>query len=142
LRDTFQTIYLILRELAWKLIQFLTLEAFCTRLLGLTTLPLSILTLAFASEVIPFNTDSSFWVCNNLATGHICNNKSLFSGEMAPLIYIVGAATGRTEPTLMGMVVLCTTDNNGKKHVFTLTHVNYTPNPPVDLLSTQVLSKQ
>ncbi len=60
LRDTFQTIYLILRELAWKLIWILTLEASCTRLLGLTTLPLSILTQAFASEVIPFDTDSSF----------------------------------------------------------------------------------
>jgi hypothetical protein len=79
LRDTFQTIYLILRELAWKLIQILTLEASRTRLLGLTTIPSSILTQTFASEVIPFNADSSFWVCDNLATGHICNNKSLFS---------------------------------------------------------------
>ena len=42
----------------------------------------------------------------------------------------------------MGMVVLCTTDNNGKKHVITLTHVNYIPNLPVNLLSTWVLSKQ
>ncbi len=75
LRDTCQTICLILRELAWKLIQISTLEASCTRLLGLTTLPLSILTQAFTSEVIPFDTDSSFWVCNNLTTGHICNNK-------------------------------------------------------------------
>jgi hypothetical protein len=44
---------------------------------------------------------------------------------MIPLIYIDGAATGTTEPTLMGTVVLCTTDDNGKKHVFTLTHVNF-----------------
>jgi hypothetical protein len=106
LRDTFQTMYLILRELAWKLIQILTFEASRTRLLGLTTLPLSVLTQAFASEVIPFDTDSSIWVCDNSAPGHICNNKSLFSGEMVPLIYIVGAATGTTEPTLMAMVVL------------------------------------
>jgi hypothetical protein len=128
LRDICQMICSILRELAWKLIQISTLEASCTRLLGLTTLPSSILTQAFASEVIPFNTDSSFWVCNNLATGHICNNKSLVSGEMVPSIYIVGEVMGTTEPTLMGMVILCTTDNNGMKHVFTLTHVNYIPN--------------
>ncbi len=79
---------------------FLT-KASRIRLFGLTTLPLSILTQAFANEVIPFDTDSSFWVCDNLATGHICNNKFLFSGELVPLIYIVGAATGTTEPTLM-----------------------------------------
>jgi hypothetical protein len=133
---------LILSELAQKLIQIQTLEASCTRLLGLTTLPSSILTQAFASEVIPFNKDSSFWVCDNLTTGHICNNKSLFSREMVPLIYIVGAAVGTTETTLMGMIVLCTTDNNGKKHVFTMTHMNYIPNLPVNLLSTRVLSKQ
>jgi hypothetical protein len=112
------------------------------RLLGLTTLLSSILTQAFASEVIPFDIDSSFWVCNNLATGHICNNKSLLSGELVPSIYIVGAAMGTTEPTLMGMVILHTTDNNGKKHSFTLTHVNYMPKLPVNLLSTQVLSNQ
>jgi hypothetical protein len=108
-------------------------------LLGLTTLPSSIFTQAFASEVISINTDSSFWVCHNSATGHICNNKSLFLREMVPLIYIVGAAMGTTEPTLMGRVVLHTTDDNSEKHVFTLTHVNYIPSLPVNLLSTQVL---
>ncbi len=111
LRDSFQTIYFILRELAWKLIWILTLKASCKKYFGLTTLPPFILGQAFARE-IPFDTDSLFWICNNSATGHICYNKSLFSGEMVPFIYIVGAATGTTEPTLMRMVVLCTNDNN------------------------------
>jgi hypothetical protein len=115
---------------------WISTKASCIRLLGLTTLPSSILTQAFASEVIQFDTDYSFWVCDNLATGHICNNKSLFSGELVPLIYIVGVATGTTEPTLMGTVILRTTDDNGKKHSFTLTHVNYMPKLPVNLLST------
>jgi hypothetical protein len=97
------------------------------------------LTQAVASEVIPFNTDSSFWVS---ATGHICNNKSLFSGELVPSIYTVGAATGTTEPALMGTVILRITDDNGKKHAFTLTNVNYMPQSPVNLLSTRVLSKK
>ncbi len=44
LSDTCQTKCLILRELARKLIRISTLEASCTRLLGLTTLPSSILT--------------------------------------------------------------------------------------------------
>jgi hypothetical protein len=42
----------------------------------------------------------------------------------------------------MGTVILCTTDNNGKKHTFTPTHANYMPKLPVNLLSTQVLIKQ
>jgi hypothetical protein len=75
-----------------------------------------------------------FWVCDNLATGHICNDKLLFSGELVPSIYVVGAATGTSKPTLMGAVILCTTDDNGKKHTFMLTHVNYMPKLPVNLL--------
>jgi hypothetical protein len=89
-----------------------------------------------------FDKDSSFWVCENCATGHICNDKSLFSGELVPSVYIVGAATGTSEPTLMGAVILWLTDDNGNTHTFTLTHVNYMPKSPVNLLSTRVLSKQ
>ncbi len=109
---------------------------------GFATLPSLILTQACARKIIPLDTDSSFWVCDNLATGHICNDKSLFSGELVPSIYVVGAATGTSKPTLMGTVILCTTDDNGKKHTFMLTHMNYMPKLPVTLLSTWVLSKQ
>jgi hypothetical protein len=42
----------------------------------------------------------------------------------------------------MGTVILCTTDDNGKKHIFTLTHMNYMPKLPFNLVSTWVLSKQ
>jgi hypothetical protein len=64
------------------------------------------------------------WVCDNLATGRICKDKTLFIGDLVPSIYIVRAATGTLEPTLMSTVQLRITDNNGKKHTFTLTHVN------------------
>jgi hypothetical protein len=57
-------------------------------------------------------------------------------------MYIVGAATGTSEPTLMGTVILWLTDDKGVKHTFTLTHVNYMPKSPVNLLSTRVLSEQ
>jgi hypothetical protein len=87
-----------------------------------------------------FDTDSSFWVCDNFATRLICNDKTLFIGDLVPSIYIVGAAMGTLEPTLMGTVQLRITDNNGKKHTLTLTHVNYVPNSPVNLLTTRVLS--
>jgi hypothetical protein len=43
---------------------------------------------------------------------------------------------------LMGTVILILTDNNGAKHTFMLTHVNYMPKSPVNILSTRVLSKQ
>ncbi len=79
---------------------------------------------------------------NNSATAHICNDKSLFLGELVPLIYVVSAAMGTSKLTLMGTVILCTTDDNGKKHTFMLTHVNYMPKLPVNLLSTWVHSKQ
>ncbi len=42
----------------------------------------------------------------------------------------------------MGTVYLRITDDNGDKHKFTLTHVNYILNSPVNPLSTWVLSKQ
>jgi hypothetical protein len=89
-----------------------------------------------------FNTDSSFGVCDNLVTGHICNDRTLFTGDLVPSIYIVGAATGTSEPTLMGTVDLRITDDDGQRHKFTLTHVNYMPTSPVNLLSTRVLSRQ
>jgi hypothetical protein len=60
-------------------------------------------------------------------TGHICNDKSLFSGELVPSIYIIGTATGSSDPTLMGTVIPYLTDDNGAKHTFTLTHVSYLP---------------
>ena len=82
-----------------------------------------------------FDTDSSFWVCNNSATGHICKDKSQFSGELVPSIFKVGSATGILTPTLMGTVTLRLTDDEGIFHSFELTNVNYLLNSPVNLLS-------
>ncbi len=114
----------------------------CTQLHGFITLAYSTLNQAHANMMSSFDTDLSFWVCNNSATGHIFNDKALFHGKLVPSIYIVGAATGSSEPSLMGTVHLKGMDDNGKKHTFTPTHVNYMPNSPFNLLSTQVLSKQ
>ncbi len=100
------------------------------------------MTQIYANATSFFDTDSSFWLCDNSATGHVCNDKSLFSVELVPSIYIVGAATGISEPTLMGTVILWLTDDNCDKHTFILTHVNYMPESPINLLSTRVLSKQ
>ena len=88
-----------------------------------------------------FDTDSSFWVCDNAATGHICRDKSLFSGDLVPLIYEVSTANGIESPTLMGTVILRLRDNAGIMHEFILTHMNYMPNYPVNLLSLRRLAE-
>ncbi len=133
---------LILRELHCWIPHTLIFSANCTQLVGFTMIPSSTMTQIYANATSFFNTDSSFWVCNNSATGHICNDKSLFSGELIPSIHIVGAASGTSEPLLIGTVVLWLTEDNSDKHTFTLTHVNYMPKSPVNLLSTRGLSKQ
>jgi hypothetical protein len=89
-----------------------------------------------------FDSDSTFWVCDNSATGHICNDKSLFHGPMVPSEYNVGSATGTSNANLMGTVVLWVTDDEGVEHTFTLNDCVYLPESPVNLLSTRRLSEQ
>jgi hypothetical protein len=84
LRETLRRLDLILRELFCWTPQILTLSANCTQLVGFTTMPSSTMTQIYANATSFFDTDSLFWVCNNSATGHICNDKSLFSGELVP----------------------------------------------------------
>jgi hypothetical protein len=91
--------------------------------------------------MISSDTDSSFYVCDNAATGHICKDKSLFSGDLVPLIYIISTANGIDSPTLMGNVNLHLRDNEGNKHEFNLTEVNYIANSPVNLLSLRQLAE-
>jgi hypothetical protein len=145
MRETFCNGCWILRELHLKMIWILreytqiwtwdsSFKGTQTMLHGFATLPSLVLTQACASKMISLDTEFSFWVCDNLATGHICNDKSLFSGEVVPSIFVVGAATGTSKPTLMGTVILRTTDDNGKKHTITLTHRSYMPKLPVNFL--------
>ncbi len=74
--------------------------------------------------MLSFDTDSSLWVCDNAATGHICKNKSLFPGDLVPSIYIVSTANGIDSPTLMGNVNLHLRDKERNKYEFNLTKVN------------------
>jgi hypothetical protein len=90
--------------------------------------------MAQLSNLSFFSTDSSVWVCDNSATGHICKDKSLFTGDLVPSIFKVGSATGILNPTLMGTVTLWLTDDEGVLHSFELTNVNHLSNSPVNLL--------
>ena len=87
------------------------------------------------SDLSFFDADSSFWVWDNSATGHICKDKSSFTGELVPSIFEVGLNTGISTPTLMGTVILWLTDDEGVNHSFELDNVNYLPEFPVNLLS-------
>ena len=69
---------------------------------------------------VAFDTDSTFWVCNNSTTGHVCNDKSLFHGPLIPSHYQIGSATGTSSPDLMGTAILWVKDDNGIEHTFTL----------------------
>ncbi len=82
-----------------------------------------------------FDTESLFWVCDDSATGHICKNKALFTGDLVPSVYEIGSATGILNPTLMGTATLRLTDDEGEKHLFILSNVNFLLDSPVNLLS-------
>jgi hypothetical protein len=67
---------------------------------------------------------------------------SLYFQESLFLRFILLAQQQELQNQRWGIVVLRLTDNKGDKHTFTLTHVNYIPKSPVNLLSTRVLSQQ
>jgi hypothetical protein len=134
-------IFLFLREFRKHLHKFFVQETIdCVHAFTVIahTMMTDLLTLDPLSS---FDTDSSFWVCNNSAMGHICNNKMLFTDELIPSIFEVGSATGISTPTLMGTVTLQITDNEGAKHSFVLKNVNYLPNSPVNILSLRRLAE-
>jgi hypothetical protein len=56
-------------------------------------------------------------------------------GDLVPSIFEVGSVMGILTPTLMGMVILRLTDDEGVTHLFEFTNVNYLPDSPVNLLS-------
>ena len=72
-----------------------------------------------------FDTDSSFWVCDNSATGHICNDASMFHGELIPSIYEVATASGTGNSLKMGTVLLWLRDDEAVEHTFTLKECIY-----------------
>ena len=88
-----------------------------------------------------FDTSLSFCVCNNSATGHICNDKTKYHGELVPSIFVVGTATGTTGKLNMGTIILSVHDNAGVEHTFTLHNVVHMPKSPVNIVSTRRLAE-
>ncbi len=55
--------------------------------------------------MLSFNTELSFWACDNAATGHVCQEKSLFSGDLVNSIYKVSTANKINSPSLLRTVI-------------------------------------
>jgi hypothetical protein len=77
LRETFLQIFTFIRKMLsifLKVPHNISFGTTFTQLHGFTTLAYSMLTQAHANTMSSFDTDPSFWVCDNSATGHICND--------------------------------------------------------------------
>ena len=88
-----------------------------------------------------FDSNSAFWVCDNSATGHICNQANMFHGPLKPSNCGVQSATGTSDPLQMGTVVLSVIDDEGMEHTFILSRVLHMSKSPVNILSTRKLAE-
>jgi hypothetical protein len=92
---------------------------------------------------IHFDMDSVFFLCNNLTTGHICNDIHKFiPGSVHQINKCLTTANG-TGPCLQeGTVRFHINGNDGVKHIFILGNCLYHPNSLVNLLSTRWLAEK
>ena len=92
---------------------------------------------------ILFDMDLVFFVCDNLTTGHICNDiRKFIPGTLRQTNKSLTTAN-RTGLCLQeGTVRLHLNDNDGVKHIFVLDNCLYHPNSLVNMLSTQRLAKK
>ncbi|KAL7547062.1 hypothetical protein ACHAWF_010384 [Thalassiosira exigua] len=90
-----------------------------------------------------FDTDSIFFVCDNSTTGHICNDISKFvDGSLHQTNRQLTTANGSGPCLQEGTVRIHLTDDDGKRHLFTLDNCIYMPDSPVNLLSTRRLAEK
>ena len=88
-------------------------------------------------EAVSFDTDSSTVICDNSANVHICNDKSMFIGEIGKTNkhYVATIGGQKNAATGMGTVRWKWTDDNGKQHTYEIKDVLYFPSSPVNILS-------
>ncbi len=90
-----------------------------------------------------FDTDTTFFVCDNSTTGHICNDIQKFvSGTLQQTNKSLTTANG-TGPCLQeGTVCIQLQDDMGTEDVFILDNCLYHPDSPVNLLSMRRLAEK
>jgi len=88
-------------------------------------------------ETVSFDTDSSHIICDNSANVHICNDKSLFIGDIRKTDrhYVATIAGQKSAASAMGTVRWKWKDDDGKTHSYDVHDVLYFPTSPVNILS-------
>ena len=104
---------------------------------------MSVFSTSFADQPTSiFDSDSALFVCDNSATGHVCNDISLFEGSLSDATFSVDTANGTATDLKMGTVILRLLDDEGVEHVFKLLNCVYVPKSPVNILSLRRLAEQ
>eukprot|EP00956_Cyclotella_meneghiniana_P008619 scaffold11745_cov39-Cyclotella_meneghiniana.AAC.3 len=89
-----------------------------------------------------WDTDGIFFCVDNCATCIICNDKSLFVGDLKPSRSEVHTSNGQNTPALEGTIRLMTlTGDAGDQHQYDIAGALYDPESPFNLLGIPFLSK-
>ena len=96
------------------------------------------------NETLSHDSDSTTMVCDNSANVHICNNRSMFVGELQHVTnHKVATIGGRGHPASgIGTVRWIWTDDFGVKHTNLIHDVLYFPQSPINILSVTSFAKQ
>jgi hypothetical protein len=117
------------------------------RRIALATLFLSKKKFAMLAENIgdqfltSWDTDGIFFCVDNCATCIICNDKSMFVGDLIPSRSEVLTSNGQNVPALEGTIRLSLLDDLGELHQYDIPGALYDPESPFNLLRIPFLSK-
>ena len=91
-----------------------------------------------------FDTDSATIVCDNSANVHICNERSMFVGELRPVPNTKVATIGGKGHAASGVgtVKWIWLDENGKAHEHLIENCLFFPQSPINILSVTSFAKQ
>ena len=88
-----------------------------------------------------WDTDGIFFCVDNCATCIICNDKSMFVGDLKPSRSEVHTSNGQNTPAMEGTIRLVLTDDTGDQHQYDIPGALYDPESPFNLLGVPYLSK-
>ncbi len=102
--------------------------------------------LAFASSdkvgsIDIFDPDAMIFVMDNSATGHICNDRSLFVGDLSKSLESVETCVGKMRGVQSGTIKITWVDDSGGKHTHHLEDVQFIPSSSVNILSIRRLAE-
>jgi hypothetical protein len=117
------------------------------RLIALATLFISRKKFAMLAENVAeqyltsWDTDGVFFCVDNCATCIICNDKSMFVGDLTPSNSEVLTSNGQNVPALEGTLRISITDDQGVPHQYDIPGALYDPESPFNLLGIPFLSQ-